>query len=154
MELKFLESDDAELETFAGHPVIPSTTGQLGQLIASVSDTMQTLNGLPLDQVVTSARKALDQMAVTLAGLDDILSDASGRNVVEALNATLQSFQALAADFSEGSATNRDLQRSLRSLERTLNELEPVLKNLRRKPNSLIFGGDQSEDLEPKGAQE
>jgi paraquat-inducible protein B len=70
------------------------------------------------------------------------------------LNAALMSFQQLAVDFSEGSATNIELQKSLQSLAQTLNELEPVLRNIRRKPNSLIFGGSEDRDLEPKGERE
>ena len=60
----------------------------------------------------------------------------------------------MAMDFSEGSATNVELQKSLQSLARTLTELEQVLRNLRRKPNSLIFGGSEDRDLEPKGERQ
>jgi paraquat-inducible protein B len=103
----------------------------------------------------------MDEIAATLAefrksasDLDEILSDPAAHEMMGTLNAALTSFQQLASDFSEGSATNVELQKSLQSLARALNELEPVLRNIRRNPNSLIFGVSEEPDLEPKGERE
>ena len=68
--------------------------------------------------------------------------------------AAIDQFQQLARDYSEGSDTNTEIQRALQSLEQTLFELEPVLRNLRQKPNSLIFGAPDKADDEPQGARE
>ena len=70
------------------------------------------------------------------------------------LNAALTSFQQLASSYVEGSATQVDLQQSLQLLARALEELEPVLRNLRRDPNSIIFGGSEEEDIEPRGERQ
>ena len=161
VELRYYGDTFGEVQTFAGYTVIPSIDSNLDQLLANASRTLETINRLPLDQVVDSAHNALDAIAVTLAEfrksateLDQILADPASHELMGTLNSTLMSFQKMVVDFSEGSATNRDLQRSLQSLEQTLNELEPVLRNLRRKPNSLIFGGSEDRDLEPRGVQE
>ncbi len=161
IELQYHGSGFGEIQTFASYTVIPSIDGQLDQLIASASSAMVTINELPLDQLVDSAQVALDEIAATLAEfrksaseLDEILADPASHELMGTLNATLMSFQQLAVDFAEGSATNIELQQSLQSLGRALNELEPVLRNLRRKPNSLIFGGSEDRDLEPKGERE
>jgi paraquat-inducible protein B len=161
IELQYLGSGFGESQTFAGYTVIPSIDGELDQLLANASSAMETINNLPLDQVVGSAHVALDEIAATLAefrksasSLDEILADPASHELMGTLNATLTSFQQLAADFSEGSATNIELQKSLQSLAQTLNELEPVLRNIRRKPNSLIFGGSEEKDLEPKGERQ
>lgn len=161
IELQFQGDGFGEIQTFDGYTVIPSIDGQLDQLLANASGAMMTINKLPLDQLVDSAHVALDEIAATLAEfrkfaseLDEILADPASHELVGTLNAALLSFQQLAVDFSEGSATNIELQQSLQSLARTLNELEPVLRNLRRKPNSLIFGGSEDRDLEPKGERE
>ncbi len=150
-----------DVEVFAGYKVIPTIDGQLGQLLDNASRTLEVINKLPLDEVLDSAQTALDEIAATLAEfrksateLDEILTDPASHELIGSLNKTLISFQQLALDFSEGSATHAELQNSLRSLGQTLQELEPVLKILRRQPNSLIFGGGDDEDLEPKGARE
>ena len=161
IDLQFHGDGYGESQTFAGYTVIPSIDGQLDQLLANASSVMMTINKLPLDQVVDSAHVALDEIAATLAEfrksasqLDKILADPASHELMGTLNAALMSFQQLAVDFSEGSATNIELQKSLQSLAQTLNELEPVLRNIRRKPNSLIFGGSEDRDLEPKGERE
>ena len=161
VELQYHGDGFGKLQTFAGYTVIPSIDGQLDQLLSNASNAMMTINELPLDQLVGSAHVALDEIAATLAEfrksaaeLDDILADPASHELMATLNATLKSFQQMAMDFSEGSATNVELQQSLQSLARTLTELEQVLRNLRRKPNSLIFGGSEDRDLEPKGERQ
>ena len=161
IELQYHGDGFGGIQTFAGYTVIPAIDGQLDQLLSNASSVMMTINKLPLDQLVDSAHVALDEIAATLAefrksasALDAILADPASHELIGTLNATLTSFQQLAVDFSEGSATNIELQKSLQSLARALNELEPVLRNLRRRPNSLIFGGSEDRDLEPKGERE
>ena len=161
IELQYRGDGFGDVQTFAGYTVIPSIDGQLDQLLANASNAMVTINELPLEQVFDSAKVALDEIAATLAEfrksaseLDEILADPASHELMGTLNNALISFQQLAVDFSEGSATNAELQKSLQSLAQTLNELEPVLRNIRRKPNSLIFGGSADRDLEPKGERE
>jgi len=161
IELRYEPGADGDVQSFANYKVIPSIEGQLDQLMANASRTLNAISKLPLDQVADSARIALDEFAVTLedfrgtaSGLEELLSAPGSDELLGTLNTTLMSFQKLVVDFSEGSATNRELQQSLQALEQTFRELEPVLRNLRRQPNSLIFGGGNDEDLEPKGVQQ
>ena len=112
------------------------------------------LGELPLDSVVESATKALEQTADTLAGLDEILESEAAKQVFGKLNVTLDELQQLALDYAEGSNTNHELQQGLKAIERSLVELEPVLRQLRQKPNSLVFGSSSKPDQEPRGADE
>lgn len=161
VELQHDEKYPVNVQAFSGYIVIPSVDGQLGQLLANADRTLDIINGLPLDQLFDSAHVALGEISATLAEfrksgveLEEILADPASHEIMGALNATLASFRDLALDFSEGSATNHELQQSLQSLDQTLTELEPVLRKLRRKPNSLIFGGRDGADPEPQGTQE
>jgi paraquat-inducible protein B len=158
VELQYYDASISNLQSFAGYTVIPSFDSNLNQLLANAGNALDTINRLPLEEVAESAQNAFSQIAETLAEiqksateLDRILADPASHQLMSTLNATLMSFQQMVLDFSEGSATNQDLQQSLDSLQRSLVELEPVLRNLRRKPNSLIFGGSDEEDPEPKG---
>ncbi len=161
VELQYLGNGFGDTQTFAGYTVIPSIDGQLDRLLSNASDAMNTINELPLSEVVSSAKLALDQIASTLAEfeksaarLDDILGHPASAELLGSLNTALTSFQGLATDFSEGSATNDELQKSLQSLARTLNELEPVLRNIRRRPSSLVWGGSAERDPEPRGERQ
>lgn len=161
IELQYDGRGSGETREFAGYTVIPSIDGQFDQLLSNASSAMQTINDLPLADVVDSANIALDEMAATLAefrksadDLDQILSDPAAHEMMATLNAALTSFQELASGYSEGSATQVDLQQGLQSLARALNELETVMRNLRRDPNSLIFGVREEEDIEPQGERQ
>ena len=133
IELNYSESGPVELEQFAGRVVIPSTGNQVDRLLASMAQAADALAELPLDDVVQSASQALEQMADTLADLDEILESEAAKQVFAKLNVTLEDLQQLAADYSEGSRANEELQRSLKALERSLVELEPVLRQLKQK---------------------
>lgn len=161
IELRYEPGADGDVQEFSDYKVIPAIEGQLDQLMANASRTLNAISRLPLNEVADSARVALDEFAETLeefrgtaSGIEEMLSAPGSDELLGTLNTTLMSFQKLVADFSEGSATNRELQQSLQALEQTFRELEPVLRNLRRQPNSLIFGGGDEADLEPKGVQE
>ncbi len=154
VELEYIEGVGAERQLFGDYPVIPAASGRVGRLLESAASTLDTLSEMPLDEMVTDASTALKQMTDTLGELDDILDDEASREVFTRLNATLGSVEKLAADFSAGSVTYEELQRSLQSLEITLKDLQPVLRQLRTKPNSLVFGADGRDDPEPKGANE
>ncbi len=154
IELVYVERDVTALTSFAGYSVIPSVSGRVGRLMDSVAQTAASLAELPLDNMVVSVKKALDQAGKTLAQIDTILEDEATREMFTNINTTLDEFRRLARDYAEGSETNEEMQKSLESLQRTLDELQPVLRQLRDKPNSLVFGDSDEPDVEPKGAQE
>lgn len=154
IELVYVESEATELSSFESYAVIPSASGRVGQLMDSAAKTMESLSKLPLDDMVVSVKFALDQMGTTLTQIDEILEDEESRAMFANINTTLAQFRKLARDYAEGSETNEEVQKSLESLQRTLDEMQPVLRQLRDKPNSLVFGDSDEPDLEPQGANE
>ena len=154
IELVYVEREATALASFADYAVMPSVSGRVGRLMDSVAKTAASLAELPLDDMVVSVKKALDQAATTLAQVDAILDDEESRAMFANINTTLAQFRKLARDYAEGSETNAEMQKSLEALQRTLDELQPVLKQVRDKPNSLVFGAGDEPDVEPKGAKE
>jgi paraquat-inducible protein B len=154
IELVYVESEATELSSFESYAVIPSASGRVGQLMDNAAKTMESLSKLPLDDMVVSVKFALDQMGTTLTQIDEILEDEESRAMFANINTTLAQFRKLARDYAEGSETNEEVQKSLESLQRTLDEMQPVLRQLRDKPNSLVFGDSDEPDLEPQGANE
>ena len=154
VELDYVQREVTELVRFADIDVIPSVSGRVGRLLDSVARTAASLSELPLNDMVVSVKKALDKTATTLAQIDKILEDEETREMFANINTTLAEFRKLARDYAEGSETNDEMQKSLESLQRTLDELQPVLRQVRDKPNSLIFGGSDEPDIEPRGVNE
>ena len=154
IELVYVEGEATELSRFASYAVIPSASGRVGQLLENAAKTMESLSKLPLDDMIVSGKKALDKMATTLLQLDEFFEDEEVRAMFVNINTTLAQFRQLARDYAEGSETNEEMLKSLESLQRTLDEMQPVLRQLRDKPNSLVFGESDEPDLEPQGTNE
>lgn len=103
----------------------------MDQILQQITDVLDKVNKLPVENVLVGADKTLGNV-----------------------NASLNDFKKLANSFSEGSQTHSELQELLKKMKRTLNELDPLIIQLNQKPNSLLFGTQQREELEPKGAKQ
>jgi len=130
IELKFGDKPRIIHPKINGHTVIPTIESQVDQILQQVTDVLDKLNKLPVENV--------------LVGADNTLNN---------VNASLEEFKKLANSFSEGSQTHSELQVLLKKIKRTLNELDPLIIQLNQKPNSLLFGTQQDEELEPKGVK-
>jgi len=147
------------VETFDLYAVIPTIGSQLGNILAQVETTLATVNEMPLDEVAINVNKlliagtsALTEIKNSAAELDTLLADPQSHALIATLNSFLSSFENLATDFSDGAPGYEELVRTLRILQASLTELAPVLEQVRREPNSLIFGGESRQDLEPRAA--
>lgn len=116
---------------FAGYTVIPTAEGQVDQLLFLLEDTAKKVNELPLQD----------------------MSDSTLATLVQAQD-TLAEYQQLAESYSAGSMPHRELTQNLKSLERSLAELTPLIRELRQKPNGLIFGPSDMADVEPTGVSQ
>ncbi|MEM9403489.1 MAG: intermembrane transport protein PqiB [Pseudomonadota bacterium] len=153
IELEYIDTAYDDVQVFASHAVIPTAPGQMDRLLQSAMGTINGLNDLPLDDMVRNISSGLAQVQSTLKEFDGLLADDSLRQSIENLSATLKSFEVLAQDFSAGSDVYEDLQRSLVSLEISLNDLQPVLRQVRDRPNSLVFGERPVQDILPTGSK-
>ena len=159
IDLRLSEIVPAHIDTFDVYAVIPTVGNQLGNILAQVETTLATVNDMPLDEVAINVNRllvagtaALNEVKNSAAELDSLLADPESHALIATLNAFLASFEKLAADFSGGAPGYEELVRTLRVLQASLSKLGPVLEQVRRQPNSLIFGGDTKEDLQPKAA--
>lgn len=130
IDLHYMDRRGGTRETFAGFTVIPTAEGQVDQLLVLLEKTARNINDLPLEDVTDKA----------LATLDETLS-------------TLDSYQQLAADYSAGSESHRELQRNLRSLQRAIDEFTVLTRQIRHQPNSILFGARQAPEVDITGAE-
>jgi len=159
INLRNSEIPPGAIETFDLYAVIPTVGGQLGHILEQVETTLATINELPLEEVAMNVNRllvagtsALTEIKNSAAELDTLLADPESHALIATLNSFLSSFENLAMGFSDGAPGYEELVRTLRILQTSLTELGPVLDQVRRKPNSLIFGSGAKEDLEPKAA--
>ena len=156
IELKYIDQATTNEQRFDEYQLIPTAASELDRLFEKFGSFVNTLDELPLERLVSTADEALSGMsdAMTEFGsassqFDKVLQSAESEALVVSVNRTLKGIEKLAADFSEGSKTHQDVQDAIASLDRVLRELAPLLSQLNRQPNSLIFGEGQKPEQQP-----
>lgn len=158
VELQHFDEPVDDVETYGEYSVIPITEDSFSQITKKASVFMDSLNSLPLDGLSADARKLMVELTETVKSfkgtseeISKVVHDANDDQITEKIAELLQQMTQLTTDFSEGSTTYEELNNSLRVLQSTLHELQPVLKQVKNKPNSLIFNSrGQEDDVEPK----
>lgn len=113
----------AELGEFNQYATIPTISGGFEKIQQSVSQLLDKLNALPLENTVNSANSALEQLDQSLASLDKILSAESTRALPAQLNAVLEGL-------SPGSPAYQELSSTLYQLNNTLQDFEELSESL------------------------
>ena len=146
-----------EVNTYEGYPIIPIQENEFAQLTAKAENFMNTLNSLPLNNIAHNGNNLLlglnstvDDIQTVIQNLAGILESVEEDELSAELANTLNSISTLSNDYSTGSKTNEELMETLSSLTTVMHELKPLLNELNKKPNSLIFNSGQSGEIEPK----
>lgn len=146
-----------EIEKFDGYKVIPSMGGDLAQLTDKVNNLLNTLNQLPLENMSTQINTTLENVSATVTSfqttadsLNRIIKQLDNEGTTDNINQLLNDASQLLKDYSAGSTTNAEINKSLQSLQQTLNALHPLVQQLNTAPNSLIFNRGSSSEPEPK----
>ena len=155
--------DNAEAETLTerdGVPVLPTRSTGLSQIEDKVVALLNKLQGLPLEDTLTAATGALENMEAsladagsTLATVDELLKQDGTQALPENLVSTLQEVQTLLRSLSDDAPLRRQLESTLRKLEQTLGGANALLETYETKPNAFIFGEETGADPVPGGDQ-
>ena len=155
--------DNAEAETLTerdGVPVLPTRSTGLSQIEDKVVALLNKLQGLPLEDTLTAATGALENMEAsladagsTLATVDELLKQDGTQALPENLVSTLQEVQTLLRGLSDDAPLRRQLESTLRKLEQTLGGANALLETYETKPNAFIFGEETGADPVPGGDQ-
>ncbi|PCI61835.1 MAG: paraquat-inducible protein B [Gammaproteobacteria bacterium] len=144
-------------QQYSGYRVIPVEADEFSQLADKTSQFIANLAELPLDKLSDNANNLFTELAITAQefqkishNLEQVLSDANKKSVVSNINETLNSISKVANDFAKGSQNYDELTNTLLLLQDNLQELKPLLRQVNNKPNSLVFSGALSDDIEPK----
>ena len=134
-----------------------SSTG----IMASMTQILDKLNNLPLEKLLASVNKVVDDTAEPIANANEVLIDL--KKTVENLNAltnkksfiampdevnkalkeltrTLKTTKKVVKGYGNDSILNKQLSHTLEILTKTSQEMQVFLRMLNRKPDSLIFG--------------
>ena len=150
------DAPDYRDERFENVPVFPTVSGGLAQIEGQIAQLLETLNGLPLqdiaeglDRNLAASEGALQEIAATADRLEKLLGGSDMQRLPGRLNDTLSTLEDTLDGLSAG-GDGRQIGDTLQRLEKVLRDVEPVLRTLRQQPNALIFQHDPPADPVPK----
>lgn len=139
------------VETFGNYPVIPFADDGVDSILSKTNALLSKLNALPLDELVentnaavNTADEAMNTATKTLASIQDLML--SIEHTMAEAQTTLQTVQ-------PDSEVHDKLMKNLDELQRTLMVLQPVLSDIKKKPNALVFGQALPADRTPKAKE-
>lgn len=166
VDLVFEESNiTKEIVTSNRYPRLPLSRQKSEDIMAQVEQILNKINALPLENVVTSVSKLLQNtdsmithvneplttvlkdLKTTIANLNTMsnkksfirMPDEISKSLVT-LTDTLKTTKKVVKGYDEKSLISRQLSQTLQIVTQVSQEMKAFLKMLNRKPNSLIFG--------------
>ncbi len=123
-----------QLDYFGKYPVIPSSTSKLVSMTNKVDAILDRLAELPIER--------------TLSEVDNTLIGA--QKSFDEVNQTLKEMQKSLQGIQPDSQLYHSIDTSMHELQQTLKSVQPILSEINKRPNTLIFSGPQEQDVEPK----
>jgi paraquat-inducible protein B len=136
------DAKPAAMAEFAGRPTIPTVASGLGGIEVQITNLLDKLNALPVEDL-------LEQVDRLLADVDAIVASQAAQDLPASLDATLVEMRGALASVSADSAMQERLLRTMTELDRTLTALRRLLRTLDDKPNAVIFSREPRADPEP-----
>lgn len=162
VNLTFVKNDTNEsIETYGKYALIPTTAYSSGNFMVSATKILDKINNLPLEKLLASLNKVVDDTAKPVANANVVLLDlkktvqnlnkmtdkksfASMPNdvnrMLKELERTLRTTKKVVKGYDSSALMMKQLTQTLEIVTETSKEMQLFLKMLNRKPNSLIFG--------------
>lgn len=158
----------ADLAYEGDFPVVPTLSSGFAQLEVKLTSILDKIDALPLDEAVTEITSAAKETAITVADAREALKQIEGVSAAAKVIMEDENFQNLSTDLRR---TLSEFEKSLTSVGpdgnlqgdflRTLDELRGAIRSfkamsdaIKEKPNSLLFGKEDSGNPKPKSAGE
>lgn len=133
---------DSALGTYAGRQTIPTLPSGLEGLEHQVSELLDKLNDMPIEELAASAVDAIESA-------NRLLASQSMRDLPASLDATLAGIRSTLAGLSADSALQENLLAALVELDHVLHSFRKLANTLNEQPNSLVFARRISPDPVP-----
>ena len=132
----------AALGDFDGWPTIPTSPSGLDGIEVQVSELLQKINDMPLDELVVSMTTLVDDA-------NSLLGDESVQRLPASLDETLLGLRRTLDSVSSNSALQEKLMATLEELDRSLRSVRELADTLNEQPNSLVFARRSPPDPVP-----
>lgn len=158
--------ETAELGYKGDFPVVPTLPSGFAQLEVKLASILDKIDALPLDDAVTEitaaaketattvadARKALEEIEKVAAAAKLMLEDEDFKNLPVDLRRTLAELEKSLSSVGPDGNVQGDLLRTLDELRGALRSIDGLADSIKEKPNSLLFGKEDSGNPKPRAA--
>jgi paraquat-inducible protein B len=162
VDLTFEHNDTERTITKEGrYTLLPTVSYSSGDLMASATKILDKINNLPLDKLVASLNRVINEASAPVGNANDVLLDLKKtvknlnrmtdkrsfaampdevNRMLKELTRTLQTTKKVVKGYDSNSLITKQLSQTLKIVTETSKEMQQFLEMLNRKPNSLIFG--------------
>jgi len=162
VDLAFLDNDgNKSIEPLGDYALIPTVEYSSGNFMVSATKILDKINNLPLEKLLASLNKVVDESAKPVANANVVLLDLKKtvRNLnkmtdkksfakmpddvnrmLKELERTLKTTKKVVKGYDSNSLMMKQLTQTLEIVTETSRQMQVFLQMLNRKPNSLIFG--------------
>ena len=155
------DEGNATIKTEDKLAVFPMVEKVSGSMMGSMTKIMDKLSKLPLDKLVKSLDKVINEASEPIANANDMLKELKKsaedlnkltskktfetipdevNKTLKELTSTLKTTKKVMKGYDSNSMLNKQLSYTLEILTKTSQEMQVFLRMLNRKPDSLIFG--------------
>ncbi|MDW6004153.1 intermembrane transport protein PqiB [Vibrio mangrovi] len=145
---------------YHGYPLFPTVSSSLASMQEKVTLILDRLAKLPVEQTVgqlnktlVSADDTLKELHAASRNLKQLLEQEKTQAVPDRLVTALETLNETLSDYQAQGALGQNIQQSLDAVQRNLEALYPLLQDLRQQPNSIIFGKQHEQDIEPQATK-
>lgn len=135
-----------------GRPIIPTVSGGLAEIQKRLMQTLDKVNKMPVEPMLTEMTETLKQTRSTMASLNAILSSKEVNKLPKDMQQTLVELNRSLKGLQPGSSAYSSLVNDMQRLDQVMRELQPLLQKLNQKSNALVFEAPGAKDPQPKKA--
>lgn len=132
----YADEPSVEISYFESYPIIPSVLDNFSLLAQSSEQLLDKLNKLPLEELTANATvmfQSFNEAARSLKSashnLEILLSDVNKQQLVNNINAMLESTAQFADTYATGSASNERILASINNLNAMMTSIETLADN-------------------------
>ena len=140
-------------------PVVPTLSSGFAQFEVKIASILDKIDALPLDDTVkeitttvAEARDAIKEIEEVAAAAKVTLEDEDFRKLPSDLRRTLTELEKSLSSVGPDGNVQGDLLRTLDELRGAIRSIEAMSDTIKDKPNSLLFGKEESGNPKPKAA--
>ncbi len=151
IETDFFHTDGEEsVRDYQGYPLVPSVGSSFEQIQVQVTELLEKLNKLPLDELVGTTQGAVNELEQTLVAVRRVMESDALQSLPMNVQGVLNKLDNVLDGFDAQSEFQYELIRSLEALKQTLHSVDSFAEQLEEKPNSLVFPSSTPPDPEPR----